>query len=76
MKSASTEVSFLAQIAKEDIRSTTAKNLHFIQQETGLDPLTTNSVKIKEKATKTKVPEGQEWRLSTLEFLLEERKRR
>ena len=45
-KSASTEVSFLVEVSKEDARSTTSKNLSFIQNQTGLEPLKSNSAQI------------------------------
>ena len=70
------EVSFLAEISKEDARSTTAGNLHLIQEETGLDPLNTCAMQVKMEAKKIPIPKGQEWRISTLEFLLKERKER
>ena len=73
-KSASTEVSFLVEMSKEDERSTTSKNLHFIQDQTGLDPLKSNSAQIKNSAKKSDIPEGQIWRISTLNYLLQERK--
>ena len=75
-ESSSTEVSFLAQIVKEDAHSTTSMNLCYIQDETGLDPLTTTAVLIKRNEKKADIPEGQTWRLSTLDFLLTERKQR
>ena len=74
--SASMAVAFLAKVVCEDIRSTTAMNLNLIGDETGLNPLSANSTQIRNSAKKCPIPEGQTWRISTLEFLLNERKSR
>ena len=76
MKSSSSEVSFLAEVVNEDIRSTTAMNLNLIQEETGLNPYMANSYQVRNKAKKTEIPEGQEWRISTIDYLLKERRSR
>ena len=76
IESASSEVSFLAQVVGEDVRSTTSINLNFIQDETGLDPLTASTTQVKNNIERLKVPEGQLWRIDTINFLLQERKER
>ena len=76
VKSASSEVSFLAKVVSEDVRSTTAMNLNLIREETGLNPYMANPSQVRRRAKKTDIPEGQVWRISTLDFLLQERKRK
>ena len=75
-KSASSEVSFLSKVVCEDVRSTTAINLSFIGEEIGLNPYSAKSFQVRNKAKKTEIPEGQEWRITTIDFLLKERRSR
>ena len=70
------EVAFLAKVVSEDIRSTTAMNLSLIGNETGLNPQNASSAQIRNTVKKCEIPKGQTWRISTLDFLLNERKRR
>ena len=70
------EVSFLAEVVSEDVRSTTARNLNLIRVETDTDPLTTGANTVRKAVKKTEIPDGQSWRIDTLDFLLKERRRR
>ena len=76
ISSSSSEVSFLAQVVSEDVRSTKAMNMNLINEETGLNPYTAKASQVRNKAKKTEIPEGQEWRISTIDYLLNERRSR
>ena len=54
--SKATPVKFLVNIVARDIRSTTARNLHLIQQETDLDPWVNSGKAIEEKLLREPVP--------------------
>ena len=58
-----------------DIRTTTGRNLSFLRVESGLEPLSCSSVKIKaELGSKlTMAPDMDKWRVKYLARLLEER---
>ena len=68
-ESPSSEVAVLFGVTSRDVRSTTGSNMHFLMVETGLDPLSTSSVKLKEKMSLklAMVPGTDEWRLPYLE---------
>lgn len=71
------EVSFLACLVGRDVRSATAKNLRLLRRETGLDPWVDSSTTFKralrEKEDNLLVPATDEWRVSYLALLLEQR---
>ena len=58
-----------------DVNTTTGRNLYTIRQETGLDPLASSLVKIKENLSNIKVavPDEDAWRVRYLARLLEAR---
>jgi len=62
--SKATPVKFLVNIVARDIRSTTARNFHLIQQETYLDPWMNRGKAIEEKLLR--VPDEDIWRLPLL----------
>ena len=74
-ESPSSEVAVLFGVTSRDVRSTTGSNMHLLRMETGLDPLSTTNVKIKEKMSLklAMVPGTDEWRLPYLARLLGER---
>ena len=64
--SKSAPVKILANIVARDIRSTTGKNLHLIEEESGLDPWTSSEQSIRESLARQPVPPEDEWRLPLL----------
>ena len=68
-----TPVKFLVNIVARDIRSTTGRNLHLIQQETDLDPWVNSGKAIEEKLLREPVPDEDIWRLPLLCKLLMQR---
>jgi hypothetical protein len=72
--SSSNEVQILVGIVSRDIRTTTARNLSFIREESGLDARDTSS-KIRESLIERRmgVPDEDSWRIGYLSKLLEER---
>jgi hypothetical protein len=62
----SAPVKLLANVVARDIRSTTGKNLHLIEAESGLDPWTSSEQSIRESLTRTPVPNEDLWRLPLL----------
>ena len=75
-KSNSQEVSFLAEVVSEDVRSTTARNLNLVKAEADVNPFTASANSVREAVSKEVIPEGQAWRIQTLEYLLKERRSR
>ena len=75
LKSRSTEVRLVAQLAAHDKRSTTGRNVANIAAETGLNPWVTSPAQVREKlvANDVKVPANDEWRLPYLKKLLGQR---
>ena len=70
--SKATPVKFLVNIVASDIRSTTARNLHLIQQETDIDPWVTSGKAVEEKLLREPVPNEDIWRLPLLcKFLMQ-----
>ena len=71
----SKEVSVLVNIVARDIRTTTGSNLNLISRLTGLDPWSCTSSQVKNVLGKrlAEVPNQDEWRLSYLGKLLEQR---
>ena len=67
----------MACLVGRDVRSTTAKNLRLLRRETGLDPWVDSSTTFKralrEKEDNLLVPATDEWRVSYLALLLEQR---
>jgi hypothetical protein len=74
-ESPSMEVSVLVNIVARDIRTTTGSNLNLISRLTGLDPWSCTSSQVKNVLGKrlAEVPNQDEWRLSYLGKLLEQR---
>ena len=72
-KSKSGPVQVLANIVARDIRSTTGRNLHLIQEETGVDPWTASDQMVKESLVRDPVPDRDQWRISLLCQFLGER---
>ena len=72
--SSSKEVQIQVSIVSRDIRSTTARNLAFLKEESGLDPRDLSS-KIRENLIERRmaVPDEDRWRVQYLSKLLEER---
>ena len=62
----SAPVKLLANVVARDIRSTTEKNLHLIEEESGLDPWTSSEETIREFLKRTPVPAEDMWRLPLL----------
>ena len=72
-KSASYEVRVLANLAARDLRTTTGKNLKFVKETSGLDPLTANFTEIKKAIVENEqveVAPVDQWRIPYLEKLL------
>ena len=70
LSSLSPEVRIVARCA----RSTTGKNLKYIERETNLDPWTAKAWRVREHIKRAEVPMGEGWRLQYLAKLLEVRK--
>ena len=70
-KSKATPAKFLAQIVARDIRSTTGRNLHLIQEEANIDPWAKD---VEVKLRREPVPNEDMWRLPLLCKLLIQRK--
>ena len=75
LNSPSREVNILARIASKDIRSTTAKNLRLLEDETGGMTWSANKHKVQERLLQGEpgVPEVDGWRIRYLGSLLEQR---
>ena len=71
--SPSYEVRHLFKIVSKDIGSTTGKNLHKIQRDTGTDPYTVTGRSIRNLSLKAEIPASDTWRIPFLEKLLERR---
>ena len=75
-KSPSKEVVVMACIAGRDVRSNTGKNLRLLEKQSGLDPWAYGSARIKQELINrdiVSVPQQDQWRVSYLAKLLEER---
>ena len=75
LSSTSREVNILARIASKDIRSTTARNLRLLEEETGGMTWSNSKHKIPEWLLQgvPGAPEADEWRITYLGKLLEQR---
>ena len=73
--SPSVEVSVMFGVVAGDVTTTTGRNLNTIRLETGLDPLASSLVNIKEELGNNKlaVPDEDVWRMRYLAKLLEAR---
>ena len=71
--SSSQEIRHLARVVSHDVRSTTSRNLQFIQKMSGLSPWDYSSWRVVEKIETASVPPNNEWRLTLLVKLLETR---
>ena len=75
-KSPCQEVVIMANIAARDMRTTTARNLRFLEESSGLNPWEYCSARIKTELVKKEIVEVQQedqWRVSYLASLLEKR---
>ena len=73
-KSKATPVQILANIVARDIRSTTGRNLHLIQEETNMDPWVSSGLEIGKKLLREPVPNEDIWRLPLLcKYLIKRR---
>ena len=75
-KSPSSEVSVMANLVGRDLRSTTGRNLAYLQDCSGLDPWVFGSDRLKVEVTKKEavdVPAVDEWRIPYLRKLLEQK---
>ena len=74
-KSPSNEVTIMANIVTSDIRSNTGSNVHYIRQQTGLNPTVHSTREIKQAQSDAKVEPSipDQWRVRFLEKLLAER---
>ena len=69
-------VAVLAGLTARDLRSTTGKNIKLVHELSGLDPWEYGSARIKDelaKAEEVEVPAVDQWRISYLQKLLEQR---
>ena len=70
------EVSVMANLAARDLRTTTSKNLKFVEMSSGMDPWVFSGARVKEELAKqeqVEVPAQDVWRVQYLARLLEER---
>jgi hypothetical protein len=74
--STSKEIRHLARIVSRDARSTVYRNINFIQEMSGLSPWDFSSWRIVQEIQNTAVPPNNEWRLTLLVKLWEERRQR
>lgn len=75
-KSPCQEVVIMANIAARDMRTTTGRNLRFLEESSGLNPWEYCSARIKVELVKkemVEVPQHDQWRVSYLASLLEKR---
>ena len=72
--SASFELCLLSKIVCKDVRSTTKRNLSFIEHETSLGSCTASPQEVKSSVIPNEVPRNQHWRLNLLQNLLDERR--
>ena len=75
-KSPCYEVRVLANLAGRDMRTTTGRNLNLLRELSGLDPWVFGGARIKEELVKVEevaVADADQWRLSYLRKLLEQR---
>ena len=70
----SKEIRLLYGCVKGDVRSTTGINIEHLQRETKVDMNQCTKQQIRDRLSKTKVPQEHEWRVPLLSRLLEERR--
>ena len=73
LRSTSPEISIVSNMMARCARSPIGKNLISIARETGLDPWTSQSWKVRAAVERKEVPDGEGWRLQYLRKLLEAR---
>ena len=73
LKSISREVQVVANIVSRDIRSTTGKNLAFIEMESKLDPWKASAAQVRSSLPKSEVPPQEQWRLPLLKQYIDHR---
>ena len=73
-KSPSQEVRLLSRIVTSDFQSATAVNIALIQRDTGLDPNSVSSRRIRHLDMRRNVPDVDAWRLPVLSKLLSQRR--
>jgi hypothetical protein len=71
LNSPSKEIRLLANIVGRDSKSTTFRNLLYIQKLSGLDPWNFSSQRIKMKLPVKEVPDDQKWRIGLMSKLME-----
>ena len=74
VNSPSLEVQMMARMVRTNTRSTTARNLHLIQNESGLDSTNFTANDVRSSVPRRPVPENQLWRISLLPKYLVQRK--
>ena len=74
LQSPSKEVQTMAIMVKNDARTTTARNLEFIQKESGLDFTNLTANGVRSAVPRTPIPENMEWTVSLLPKLLKQRR--
>ena len=73
LRSTSPEIAIVSNMMARCARSPTGKNLINIARETGLDPWTSQSWKVRAAVKRKEVPDGEGWRVQYLGKLLEAR---
>ena len=66
----------MANLASRDIRTTTGKNLKYVEEVSGLDPWQYSSARMKQELVendKVDIPTQDQWRVMYLASLLEKR---
>ena len=63
----------VANIVSRDIRSTTGKNLAFIEMESKLDPWKASAAQVRSSLPKSEVPPQEQWRLPLLKQYIDHR---
>ena len=69
-QSSNKEVRHLVRIVARDVRSVTSRNIKLIETVSGLSPWDYSKWRIKEKLTKTDIPDNNLWRISLLKKML------
>ena len=65
-KRKSSPVQLLVNFMPMDLRTAAGRNLHFIETETGIDPLRTGAQKVCESLPRELLPDQDVWRLPLL----------
>ena len=73
LNSSSKEVSFLANIVSRDAQSVTSKNIQLVEKAAGCSPWDYSTWRIKSGLSIKPIPENDDWRISLLSKMLEQR---